>query len=146
MKLTDKGPVIPPPVLSGWAQQVSLDIQSWPAIVSATHWQFSDPTVVDGADFYVAESELGHIHLGGEIHVVLTKVLRNAVIAAGFARPFRWNASFVQCPIDDEASAHHALWIFHLAYDQIQGAGESDLLDKIVEAASDVKRRVAPAY
>ena len=43
MRLKDKGPVIAPPVLSGWAQTVSLEIQSWPGIISATHWCLEMP-------------------------------------------------------------------------------------------------------
>jgi hypothetical protein len=131
MKLTDKGPVIAPPVLAGRAQSVSLEIQSWPDIVCATHWLFGKPTVVDGTDFYVGEYELGHIHLGGEIHLVLTKALKKAVIDAGFAEAFRWDANFVQFPINSQHSAQHALWLFRLAYDRITGASESDLLNTI---------------
>ncbi len=131
MKLKDKGPVIAPPVLAGWAQSVSLEIQSWPDIVCATHWLFGNPTVVDGTDFYVGETELGHIHLGGEIHLVLSKALKKAVIDAGFAQPFRWDANFVQFPIDSRHSAQHALWLFRLAYDRINGVSESDLLNAI---------------
>jgi Family of unknown function (DUF5519) len=109
MKLTDKGPVIAPPVLAGWAQPVSLEVQSWPNIVCATHWQFGNPTVVDGTDFYVGDDELGHIHLDGEIHLVLTKSLRKAVIDSGFAEPFRWDANFVQFSIKNRHGAQHGL-------------------------------------
>jgi Family of unknown function (DUF5519) len=129
MKLKDKGPVIAPPILAGWAQTVSLEIQSWPGIVCATHWLFGNPTVVDGTDFHVGETELGHIHLGGEIHLVLTKALKMAVISSGLAQPFRWDANFVQFPIDSRHSAQHALWLFRLAYDRINGSSESDLLN-----------------
>jgi Family of unknown function (DUF5519) len=136
MKLADKGPVIAPPVLAGWAQQVSLEVQSWPAMVSATHWQFGDPTVVDGADFYVAESELGHIHLEGTVHLWLPRTLNQAIVAARLARPFRWDTNFVQVPIVHEASVQHALWLFRLGYDRINGTPESDLLQRVELAAS----------
>jgi hypothetical protein len=131
MKLIDKGPVIAPPVLAAWAQSASLEIQSWPDIVSATHWLFGNPTVVDGADFYVGELELGHIHLNGEIHLALTKALKKAIIDSGFAEPFRWDANFVQFSIKNRHSAQHALWLFRLAYDRIKGMNESDLLTRI---------------
>lgn len=99
MRLKDKGPVIAPPVLSGWAQTVSLEIQSWPGIISATHWMLGNATQVDGADFYHRDSELGHIHLDGEIHLALTAELRKALIDSGLAQSFRWGASWVQFPI-----------------------------------------------
>src|SRR6516165_1298489 len=69
MKLADKGRIKPPPALKGAAQLVSQEIQSWPGIVAATHWFLYDRTQVDGADFYVGERELGHIHLDGEFHL-----------------------------------------------------------------------------
>jgi Family of unknown function (DUF5519) len=140
MKLTDKGPVIAPPMLAGWAQTVSLEIQSWSDIVAATHWRFGDPTVVDGADFYVGEHELGHIHLDGEIHLVLSKTLRNAIIDSEFAKPFRWDANFAQFPIKSRHSAQHALWLFRIGYDRLKGTNESDLLQRVALASSSVNK------
>jgi hypothetical protein len=134
MKLEDKGPVIAPPMLAGWAQKVSLEIQSWPAMISATHWQFGDPTQVDGVDFYVSEHELGHIHLDGMIHLVLSDAMKKAVMTAGFASPFRWDANFVQSPITDPPSAEHALWLFKLGYDRLSGVDEAILLQRIESA------------
>jgi Family of unknown function (DUF5519) len=131
MKLAEKGCILAPPVLSGWAQTVSLKIQAWPQIVSATHWQFGDPTKVDGTDFYVDQEELGHIHLDGEIHLLLTETLYAAVIGAKLAERFRWAANWVQFPIEDEPSAEHALWLFQVAYDRLRGTSEGALLDRI---------------
>ncbi len=137
MKLADKGPVIAPPVLSGWAQAASLEIQSWPDIISAMHWSFGRQ---EGVDFYVADAEVGHIHFDGEIHLVLTKALHKAVISSGLAEPFRWAANWVQFPIRNERSAQHALWLFRLAYDPIMGTQESDLLKKVELAALSAER------
>ena len=80
MKLTDKGSIVAPPVLAGWAQPVLREIQSWPNVICATHWLFGNPGVVDGADFYIDDHELGHIHLDGEIHLVLTKAVKQTII------------------------------------------------------------------
>ena len=135
MKLKDKGPIIAPPVLEGWAQNVSTEIQSWPGIISATHWRFGDPTQVDGADFYVGEDELGHIHLDGEIHLVVPHRLAIALIDANLAHKFRWGADWVQFPITSDASAKHAIWLFKISYDLIHGASEVDLMQKIKQVA-----------
>jgi Family of unknown function (DUF5519) len=144
MKLEDKGPIIAPPVLAGWAQQVSLRIQDWAQIVSATHWQFGNPTRVDGADFYVDDEELGHIHLDGEIHLLLTPELQKAVLAAGLAQKFRWAPNWVQAPIEDQRSAEHALWLFQLAFDRLRGAEDAELLRRIVqyESAEEAPQRL----
>jgi hypothetical protein len=139
MKLKDKGPITPPPVLTGIAQNVSVQIQAWPSIVSATHWQFGNPTVVDGADFYVGESELGHIHLHGEIHIPTTRDLHGALLRSGLAESFRWAANWVQFQITDESSAEHALWLFGLGYDRIVGKSEEELLERIRAVSSDQK-------
>jgi Family of unknown function (DUF5519) len=136
MKLADKGPVIAPPVLSGWAQEVSMEIQSWPTIISAMHWSFGRQ---EGVDFYVADDEVGHIHFDGEIHLVLTKALQKSVIGSGLAQPFRWGANWVQFPITNEPSVQHALWLFRLAYDHVNGAHESDLLKRVELATLSAK-------
>jgi hypothetical protein len=139
MKLADKGPIIAPPFLDGRAQDVSLEIQSWPGIVSATHWLLDDPTQVDGADFYVGERELGHIHLDGEIHLGLTKSLRKALIDAKLAQPFRWADDWVQFPITNRKSAQHALWLFRFGYDRLKGATSEDLQRRIREGSCNRK-------
>jgi hypothetical protein len=133
MKLADKGPIVAPPVLKGWAQKVSVEIQTWPGVVSATHWLLDDPTQVDGADFYVGERELGHIHFDDDIHLGLTKPLRKALIVAKLARPFRWADDWVQFPITNKRSAQHALWLFRLGYDRLNGATARDLQRRILE-------------
>jgi hypothetical protein len=127
MKLEDKGPIIEAPTLKGPAQKVSKKIQSWPDVISATHWTIGDSTKSNGADFYVGESELGHIHLDGELHLVVTKQLRKALIDANLAEPFPWGNDWVQLKIKDEKTAEQAAWLFRLAYDRLKGATDADL-------------------
>jgi hypothetical protein len=131
MKLADKGPIVGPPRLGGPAQMVSAEVQSWPGVVSATHWLLHDPTQVDGADFYVGERELGHIHLDGEIHLAVTQALRRALVKRKLVEPFRWAADWVQFPITDRKSAQHALWLFRLGYDRLNCASRTDLFQRI---------------
>ena len=131
MRLAEKGPIIAPPVLEGWAQGVSLEIQSWPKIISATHWYLHDLTQVDGADFYVGEKELGHIHLDGEMHLSLTRPLRKALTGARLAQPFPWSDSWVQFPITSRGSTKRAIWLFRLAYDRLNGERSSELQRRI---------------
>jgi Family of unknown function (DUF5519) len=142
MKLEDKGPIVAPPVLEGWSQNASMEIQSWPNIISATHWRFGDPTQVDGADFYVGEHELGHIHLDGEIHLVVPQLLAKTLIKANHAQKFRWGADWVQFPIIDEASARHAVWLFRLSYDHLNGTSVQDLMQRI-DMAQQTSRKSA---
>ena len=131
MKLESKGIVRPPPKLSGPAQSVSLEIQSWPRIRAATHWHLYDNSQVDGADFYVGERELGHIHLDGELHLALTPGLSERLIEAGLALEFPWGDDWVRAPIGNRADARHAIWLFRLGYDRIGGASISELRERI---------------
>jgi hypothetical protein len=143
MKLADKGPIKPPPVLKGPAQIVSLEIQSWPGIIAATHWFLLDQTQVDGADFYVGERELGHIHLDGEIHLSVTRLLAATLIEHGLADRFEWGNAWVQYPIRRKADVDHALWLFHLAYDRLTGTGITTLRQRVADyrVPATVKRR-----
>lgn len=136
MRLESKGEVRPPPKLKGPAQSVSREIQSWPGIVAATHWYLHDRTRVDGADFYVGEKELGHIHLDGELHLGLTVGLRRQLIEAGLAEALPWAEDWIQAPISRPKDARAAQWLFRLGYDRLMGTAISELRKRIHEAVS----------
>ena len=136
MRLESKGEVRPPPKLSGPAQSVSREIQSWPDIIAATHWYLCDRTQVDGADFYVGEKELGHIHLDGELHLGVTVGLRRQLIEAGLAEALPWAEDWVQAPISSARDARTALWLFRLAYDRLTGTPIPELRQRIREGVS----------
>ena len=135
MRLESKGEVRPPPTLKGPAQSVSLEIQSWPGIVAATHWFLYDRTQVDGADFYVGEKELGHIHLDGELHLGVTVGLRRQLIEAGLADALPWAEDWVQASISSQHEARAAMWLFRLAYDRLTGTPIPELRRRIREEA-----------
>ena len=134
MRLESKGQIRPPPKLKGPAQSVSLEIQSWPGIIAATHWFLYDRAQVDGADFYVGEKELGHIHLDGELHLCVTVGLRRRLIEAGLAEALPWAEDCVQAPISSRRDARNAVWLFRLAYDRLIGTPIPALRRRIREA------------
>ena len=136
MRLETKGEIRPPPKLKGPAQSVSLEIQSWPGIIAATHWFLYDRTQVDGADFYVGEKELGHIHLDGELHLGLTVGLCGLVIEAGLAEQLPWADDWIQAPISNAKQARTAQWLFRLGYDRLQGTPIPELRKRIREAVA----------
>jgi hypothetical protein len=135
MRLESKGEIRPPPKLKGPAQSVSLAIQSWPGIIAATHWYLYDRTRVDGADFYVGEKELGHIHLDGELHLGVTAGLRRQLVEAGLAEALPWGDDWVQAPISSTRDARTAVWLFRLAYDRLAGTPIPELRRRIREEA-----------
>jgi hypothetical protein len=134
MRLETKGDIRPPPKLKGPAQRVSLEIQSWPGVIAATHWFLYDRTQVDGADFYVGEKELGHIHLDGELHLGVTVGLRRQLVKAGRAAALPWAEDWVQAAISNRQDARNALWLFQLGYDRLIGAPIADLRRRVREA------------
>ena len=135
MKLSEKGHFAARPTLQGPAELVACAVQQWPAVHARTHWQLGDETIVDGADFYVGERELGHLHLYPEAHVAMPPSLRDAVIAAQLARPFRWNERFVVHRVKTSAEARVTEWLFRLAYDRLRGVSLAVLRQRIAEAA-----------
>ena len=135
MKLSQKGRFQPPPVLDGPSQLVAEVIAAWPDIQARTHWLLGDERKIDGADFYVGEGELGHIHLYAEAHIVQPAPLAEALLAAELAGPFRWSSSFVVFEIKSAADIDHALFLFRLNYDALQGTPMSELLARVSERA-----------
>ena len=128
MKLAAKGRFAPPPTLPTHAQAVSETLATWPEVHARTHWLLGDETEIDGADFYVGQDEIGHLHLDGEAHVAVNAALREALVAAGAAKPFRWSGGFVVFRIRTAQDAAHALRLFALAYDRRRGVSEGELL------------------
>ncbi len=121
MTLEEKGPIVPPPVLIKFPQQVSKEIQSWEDIISATHWEIGDSTSANGADFYLGKAELGHIHLTGEVHIPTGKPLADLLIKAKFAQKFPYGNDWIIHPINTKEDVLHALWLFKLNYNRIKG-------------------------
>jgi hypothetical protein len=90
---------------------------------------------VDGADFYVGEGELGHLHLDGEAHVPVGKRVRAALVSAGFARPFPWSDGWVTHPVRREEHVARALWLFELSRAKLGGANDTELLRRVTSHA-----------
>jgi hypothetical protein len=132
MKLAEKGRFAPPPRLKGvHARRVAEAIAGWDGIHARTHWLLGDERVVDGADFYFGEDELGHIHLDSEAHVVLPKALAATLIRAGLGAPLEWSPSVVVVAIESPAAAEHALWLFRLSLDRRKGAPTAELASRV---------------
>lgn len=121
MKLKDKGQILPPPVLSKYPQIVSEEIQKWSNIISATHWDLYDRTKVDGADFYVGEKELGHIHLDGWVHLATNKELSQVMLKNKLAIKFPYAKNWVMFSISNKHSVNNAILLFKLNYNRLNG-------------------------
>ncbi|MEO5647380.1 MAG: luciferase family protein [Chitinophagaceae bacterium] len=131
MKLEEKGRIIPAPTLRTNLELVSQQIQKWPGIISATHWEIWDRNQPDGADFYVGESELGHIHLDGGVHIFSTKKISTLLIEKGLANRFPYGENWVQYHISGKKTVEHSIWLFKLHHDHLVGKEESELLETI---------------
>ena len=131
MKLSEKGRFAPPPKLPRYSQQVSETLATWPDVLARTHWELGDERRVDGADFYVGEEELGHLHLYDEAHVAMHPKLAAAVIAAGLAQRSPWTAEVVEHDVAGPADVKQVLWLFELSYDRLRGAKVTELLARI---------------
>lgn len=115
---TQKGPIATAPTLEQPFQTVIDAVESWPGVTKTVHWHFSDQSRVDGVDFYVADDELGHIHLHGEIHLATSQQLGDLLIAEGAARPFRYQQGWVEEDIRRIGTAA-AVALFRRNYDRL---------------------------
>jgi hypothetical protein len=133
MKLAEKGRYAPPPQLKPAAQQASEALATWAGVHARAHWLLGDEREIDGADFYYAEDELGHIHLDSQAHVMHARPVVEALIKAGLGRRFHWSAEVVVFDIRKQADIAHALWLFQLSYDRRRGAKNPELLARITQ-------------
>lgn len=136
MKLEEKGRVLPPPKLQGPSARVLAAVREWPGVISATHWLLYDRTQVDGADFYVGEHELGHVHLNHAVHLSVQGALRTAVLKAGLAKPSPWTArTWVEFEMRTAADAEHGEWLMRLGYDALTGVATQELVERVQQRA-----------
>jgi hypothetical protein len=137
MKLQAKGKHVPPPTLKPPLEQVSLAVQALPGVISATHWDLFQPQLPDGADFYVGEAELGHIHFSGDVHLATNAPLAKALVKKGLARKFRYGgaayAGWTEFTIRTVQDATHAEWLFRLNHRRLRGEAMKQLLLEVEE-------------
>ena len=88
MKLSEKGRFQARPALPLHAETLAERLASWSNVQARTHWELGDELVVDGADFYVGESELGHLHMDGTAHVPQPSPVAEALLAPTSVRSF----------------------------------------------------------
>ncbi|TGE14715.1 luciferase domain-containing protein [Hymenobacter elongatus] len=136
MTLSEKGPLTPVSTLAAVFEPISLTIQRWPGITAAAHWDlYRVGELVDGADFYVGDEELGHLHLNGEAHLATSPALGAALVAGGLARPLRFGGAayrgWTEFSVRTAADAAHATWLFELNYQRLQGRPEAELVAEI---------------
>lgn len=134
MTLEEKGLIIPPPIMPLYPQMVSVAIQQWENVISATHWDLYDNTKVDGADFYVGKQELGHIHLDGSVHLATTTELRIPLLKNNLAKKFPYGGEYegwVLFKIEAESDVQQAIWLFQLNYERLMGLSIESLISKI---------------
>lgn len=135
MTLEEKGPIMPPPELSYFPQQVSKEIQNWKHVTAATHWELYDKSKPDGADFYIGQEELGHIHLDGEVHLAVGKELATVLIRAKLGKRFPYGNDWITTPIESAKDVTHAVWLFKLNYKRING----DLMERLMTEINNYK-------
>ena len=134
MRLRNVGVIQAAPALPGLAQEVSVELQKWAGMQAVTHWQLGNSEKVDGAEFHVDDKELGHIHLNGEVHLLLTKRLSRAIIQHGLAEKFPWGAEWVQTLVNTDSDRERALWLLRLGYDHLRSVDEDALLERVTRA------------
>jgi hypothetical protein len=141
MRLSEKGRFAPPPRLTPQhAQALAERLAHWPGMQARTHWFLGDESTVDGADFYVGDDEVGHLHLDGEAHVAVGVTLRDALVKAKLAHPFVYSCAFVTWPVDSAADGEHAEWLFSLRHSVVRGGSVEAALRLVADAAASRRR------
>ena len=131
MTLEEKGPIMPPPQLREFPQQVSTELQTWEGLTAATHWNLYNRSKPDGADFYVGDEELGHIHLNGEVHLAAGEELAAVLIKNKLGQKFPYGDGWVTTLIKSGEDVAHAVWLFRLNYKRIKGESIEKLISEI---------------
>ncbi|TCP65592.1 luciferase family protein [Sphingomonas sp. PP-CE-1G-424] len=141
MKLRNQGPVQPAPEMTDYAGALVGIIESWPGVASFTHWRLGSPGTVDGAEFHVADGELGHIHLDATGHILLNQRIAALVVQKGLGRTPSWSNTWISQPVRSSADVSHAAWLFGLAYGRLRGVSDDEVIEQLelANAQTDVR-------
>lgn len=131
MKLSEKGRHQPRPTLPRHAETLAVELSSWDGVIARTHWLLGDERVVDGADFYAGEHELGHLHLDAVAHIPQAPGVAQALIRNRLAQRFPWSDDWVVSRVSSAEAVRHARWLFRLNYDHGRGVATELLLRRI---------------
>jgi hypothetical protein len=131
MKLAEKGRYAPPPELAAPAQRVAQLVGHWPGVNARAHWLLGDESVVDGADFYFGQEEVGHIHLDSEAHIFIGKSGVDLLSSLGLAHRFHWSRDIAAFKILSQRDLAQALWLFELSYERCRGLTAAGILARI---------------
>ena len=114
-----KGPLAPPPTLTGDLRTVAEAVGAWPEVTATTHWHFADQGRIYGVDFYIGAEELGHLHLDGSIHLATTPSLLAELVAEGSGSSFRYARGWTQAGVAHLGVAG-AVALFRRNYDRLR--------------------------
>jgi len=142
MRLEDKGPIATAPQFTGALRAVARAVAAWPGVISAAHWDLYESTRVDGADYYLGDLEIGHLHLYGEAHIATDSALRDRLLLASLAQRFRYAADnshtgWVQCDIRSMADASAAIKCFRSNYLRVRKLREATAKYRDVHGSLD---------
>jgi hypothetical protein len=118
-----KGPIAPPPALTGKLKTVADVVAAWPDVEATIHWRFDQPNRVDGVDFYVGSDELGHIHLDGSIHLATPPRLGSELVAEGLGKPFGWARGWTTASIH-RLGVDRSVALFRRNYDRLRHSSD----------------------
>ena len=108
-----------PAVRAGPADEITAAVESWPGVQVAPH-RFG------GVEFRVGRRELGHLHGDRIADLPFPRRVRDALIAAGRARPHHVlpDSGWITVPIDGPGGAERGIQLFRMAYERAASARE----------------------
>lgn len=136
MALTKNNPSSAAPSLAAIRELVVQAVEQWPDVVASVRWDpFRAGKVADGTNFHLGDGEIGHLHLNGEANLATSPAMRQALVARGLARPLRWGGDafpgWTEYRVRTVSDAAHAIWLFELNYQRLQGRPEAELIAAI---------------
>jgi hypothetical protein len=103
---------------------------------------------MDGADFYIGQQEIGHVHFYGEAHVATDPTLRDQLLRQGIAQRFRYAAEpsyagWVQCSTRSLKDATAAVECFRVNYRRLSGKEATDTFGDEISAGPEAEIHVS---
>ncbi|MDB4880406.1 MAG: hypothetical protein JWL60_1852 [Gemmatimonadetes bacterium] len=136
-----------------FAFAVMDEVRRWPGVQLRPHPSSTEPGEADGVEFRLFGRQFGHVHASCDLHLSLTRALKDWVVSEQLAEPLElattagW-ASFQPMSVDD---AQQAIWLLRLNYVRLRrqrltpvAAAGSELLQQHEAALSALRPGVSP--
>jgi hypothetical protein len=115
-------------------ERLEETVASWPHISVHSH-RFG------GREFRLANAEVGHMHVGGNVDIPFPRSIRDALLTEGLAEEHRWvpNSGWITFRVRNNKDLPQGVWLMRLSYLRYALKTAADPQELLREASQELQ-------